>query len=211
MKPFKFLSIRRNSEIASTAKVYAFSKISNTKIGDFSYISFRCTINGCTIGRFCSIASGVKIGLGNHPIDFISTSPLFYTPNNPLRRTLVKETSFLENEPVHIGHDVWIGANAVILDGIKIGNGAIVGANSIVTRDVPPYTIVGGVPAKPIKKRFSDEIIDALNTSKWWQMPIGFFEQEEVKKVFAKPTNIEFINMLTQAIQVYRDNNRSSL
>ncbi|WP_289040660.1 CatB-related O-acetyltransferase [uncultured Zobellia sp.] len=209
MKPFKFLSLRRNCKIAKTAKVYAFSKISNTEIGDFSYISFRCTINGCTMGKFCSIASGVKIGLGNHPIDFLSTSPLFYTPNNPLRYKIIKETTFPENQPVHIGHDVWVGTNVVILDGVRIGNGAIIGANSIVTKDVPPYTIVGGVPAKTIKNRFSNDIINVLENLKWWQMPIVFFKQEKVKRIFSKPIDKDSIKLLTQTIETYQSKHTS--
>lgn len=203
MKPLKIFSIRRNSEISSSSKIYPFSKISNTKIDAFTYISFRSTINGCDIGKFCSIASGVKIGLGNHPINFISTSPLFYAPSNPLHYTITDKLKFKENEPVHIGHDVWIGTNAVILDGVTIGNGAIIGANSIVTKDVPPYTIVGGVPAKEIKKRFSDEIINRLNSSEWWNMPLDFFKQEKVKLIFSKQFDQSSLKQLEAFIITY--------
>ncbi|MFK7813539.1 MAG: CatB-related O-acetyltransferase [Maribacter sp.] len=206
MKPFKFLSIRRNSTISSLAKVYAFSKVSNSKIDDFSYVSFSCTINGCEIGKFCSIASGVKIGLGNHPINFISTSPLFYAPTNPLRYKLANQLTFEENDQVQIGHDVWIGTNTVILDGITIGNGSIIGANSIVTKDVPPYSIVGGVPAKEIKKRFSEDTIDKLNIIKWWNMPIDFFKQPEVRAIFSKILDNDSVDSLSVLIKEYKSN-----
>jgi acetyltransferase-like isoleucine patch superfamily enzyme len=203
MIPLKILSIRRNSEISSFSKIYPFSKISNSIVNDFSYISFRCTINGCEIGKFCSIASGVKIGLGIHPINFVSTSPLFYAPSNPLNYKIADELNFKENEQVLIGHDVWVGTNAVILDGITIGNGAIIGANSIVTKDVAPYSIVGGVPAKEIKKRFSDRLIKQLNTLKWWNMPIDFFKQKKVKLIFSTQLNQNSLEQLELHIASY--------
>ncbi|APU95300.1 hypothetical protein BV902_02260 [Sphingobacterium sp. B29] len=186
MKALKLLSRIRNSKISDTAKIYPFSVIKNTLIDDYTYISYNCVINNCTIGRYCSIAKDVKIGLGIHPTTFISTSPIFYSTTNPLGVTLVQNTLFKETESTYIGNDVWIGANAVILDGIKIGNGAIVGANALVNKDVEPYTIVGGVPAKVIKKRFSDTIISRLEQIQWWNFPINKLSGDRSLKIFTK-------------------------
>jgi len=119
-------------------------------------------ITNTSIGKFCSIAPKVRMGLGKHPINYISTSPLFYAPKNPLLFKICKSPKFDEFEPITIGNDVWIGVNVTIMDGIKVGDGAIIGANSVVTKDVEPFSIVGGVPAKEIKKRFETAIIEKL-------------------------------------------------
>ncbi|MBW4360347.1 CatB-related O-acetyltransferase [Flavobacterium taihuense] len=204
MKTLKFFSYRKNSTISKTAKIYPFSIVLNTIIKDYSYISYNCTINNCDIGKFCSIAKSVKVGLGKHPLHFISTSPIFYSPVNPLKKILSKELKFKDGERITIGNDVWIGANVVILDGINIGNGAVIGANSVVTKNVLPYTIVGGVPAKEIKKRFSENIINAIQDSEWWDMPIHFFEQTEVNNIFSKEIDDKSIHNLLELIRKYK-------
>lgn len=204
MKTSKFFSFRKNCTISKTAKIYPFTIVLNTIIKDYSYVSYNSTINNCEIGKFCSIAKSVKIGLGKHPLNFISTSPIFYSPINPLKKILSMELKFKDTERIKIGNDVWIGANVVILDGVNIGNGAVIGANSVVTRDVLPYSIVGGVPAKEIKKRFSENIINAIQDSQWWDMPIHFFEQIEVGKIFSKEIDEESIQNLMELIKNYK-------
>ena len=94
MKPFKFLFFKKNSTVSNTAKVFPLSLIRNSDIKDYTYISYDCTINNSKIGRFCSIAKGVKIGLGVHPVNFISTSPIFYSSVNPLNKFFVKKNIF---------------------------------------------------------------------------------------------------------------------
>ena len=185
MKPFKFLALIKRSTVSKDAKIYPFTMIRDSRVDDFSYVSYNCMINNCSIGKFCSIATGAKIGLGIHPLNFISTSPLFYSKSNPLRQSLVEKSSFTQSKLTRIGNDVWIGANATILDGINVGDGAVIGANSVVTKDVEPYSIVGGVPAKKIKSRFSPKIIEMLMESAWWNMPLTFFQQQEVKSIFS--------------------------
>lgn len=126
------------------------------------------------IGDFVSIASGAQIGPGNHPASFLTTSPFSYFNKSDMEANLgVKEkTSKLTNsKPVCIGNDVWIGTNAIIMNGLHIGDGAVVGANAVVTHDVPPYAVVGGVPAKIIKYRFKSEIIERIVHTKWWNLP----------------------------------------
>jgi acetyltransferase-like isoleucine patch superfamily enzyme len=204
MNPFKILYYKKNSKVAKTAKIYPFSIVINSVIKDYSYLSYNCTINNCEIGKFCSIAKAVKIGLGKHPINFISTSPLFYSPTNPLKKIITKELKFKESELVKIGNDVWIGANVIVLDGVTVGNGAVIGANSVVNKDVLPFSIVGGVPAKEIKKRFPQIIINAIEQSKWWDMPLGFFEVEKVKNIFSREIDEDSVLLLLELISEFK-------
>jgi acetyltransferase-like isoleucine patch superfamily enzyme len=140
------------------------------RIGKYTYINKYCLIdrNTASIGNFCSIAYGVKIGLGNHPVSWVSTHPFAFDS----KYGFVKNSKNFEGQvldPCVIGHDVWIGANAVILAGVKIGNGAIIGANSLVNKDVEPYSIVAGSPARHIRYRFDEKTIAALQQTAWWE------------------------------------------
>ena len=166
--------ILARSKLANNVKLYDNVTIFNSTIGKYTYIQRGSTIGNATIGSFCSIAEGVKIGLGVHPIsEFVSTHPFCYGSNRVHHLNLNRRRSFFnkyfpESVPVSIGHDVNIGVNAIVLDGVSIGNGAVIGAGSIVTKNVPPYSVVCGSPAKIIKKRFSDEMILSLEGIKWW-------------------------------------------
>lgn len=141
--------------------------IINTSLGDFTYINSNSQILNVRIGKFCSIGMNVQIGLGKHPINFVSTHPSFYS-NNKEFKTFADKMYFQEYGEILIENDVWIGNNAIILDGIKIGNGSIISTGSIVTKDVLPYSIVGGIPAKIIKFRFSEDQIEKLLYFQWW-------------------------------------------
>lgn len=155
------------------------------KIGDYSYINSEYDyvfIDGnVEIGKFCSIGPNVQIGYGNHDISFVTTHPFLYN------KKYIKNLDFnsdLFNEMFHkktiIGNDVWIGANANIKKGVTIGDGAVIGMNTVVTKDVPPYAIVVGNPGKIIKYRFKDDDIDFLLKSKWWNYNSDFiFENYE--------------------------------
>lgn len=170
-------SINDNVKIEKGVRLFSRVLVNNSEIDTFSYVGYNSIIQNTTIGKFCSIANDVKIGLGNHPLEYFTTSPLFYTKVNPFNFKLIDNLNrFQEYIPVNIGHDVWIGANAIILDGISVGNGAVIAAGSVVTKDVPSYAIVGGVPAKIIKYRFTQNKIDKLLESKWWEYSI-----EEIK------------------------------
>ena len=133
------------------------------------YIGKNTYIGYCNkIGKFTSISFDVKIGLVAHPLDYLSTSPILYSK----RRGWLKETIYNDSQSgfVEIGNDVLISANAIILAGVKIGDGAVIGAGALVNRDVPPYAIVAGVPAKIIRYRFTEEVINKLLKIKWWDL-----------------------------------------
>jgi virginiamycin A acetyltransferase len=123
---------------------------------------------GTTIGRYCSFATGVTIFNTNHPFDRISQHPFFYNPTLKATRG-----EMIARGRISIGHDVWLGKNALILPRVsQIGNGAVIGAGSVVTRDVPPYAVVAGNPARIIKYRFPPAIQEKIQQSRWWDSPI---------------------------------------
>lgn len=153
------------------------SLLSNCVIGRYTYLSGNNRMFYTNIGSFCSIAENVIIGHAEHPTHRISTSPLFYKKNNPFQKSdfvCMEENEFQQTV---IGNDVWIGVNAYVKSGVVIGDGAIIGAGTIVTKDVEPYAIMAGVPAKFIRKRFDDETIQLLLKFKWWNMC-----EEDLKK-----------------------------
>ena len=157
-----------NSRLGFYNTIYDYAEIQNSIIDDFTYISANTKINKSIIGRFSSIGPDVKIGLGIHPTDFVSTSPVFYSTRKQCQISFVEKTLTQEYGTITIGNDVWIGANALIMDNIKVGDGAIIAAGAVVTKDVEPYSVVAGVPAKKIKQRFDNEKIKMLMELKWW-------------------------------------------
>ena len=147
----------------------------NCKIGKFSYFNGLNMVRNCEIGRYCLIAHGAHIGLTSHPIKkFVSTHPFFYkNDGNEIFKSFgyADKNYFREETSTKIGNDVWIGTNALIKSGLKIGDGAVIGAGAIVTKDVEPYAIVAGVPAKLIGYRFTEPQIKFLLKFRWWEKP----------------------------------------
>jgi acetyltransferase-like isoleucine patch superfamily enzyme len=143
--------------------------LTSVNINDFTYISDNCVICRTEIGKFCSVAPGVLCGLGMHPTkNFVSTHPAFFSDKKQSGISFTSKNYFQEYKPIKIGNDVWIGARAIIIDGVTVGDGAIIGAGAVVTKDVKPYAIVGGVPAKTIRYRFNKKQIEYLQKFKWW-------------------------------------------
>lgn len=166
-----------NCNLGNFIKIRANNSLINVTIGDYSYTSHRTTVHNATIGKFCSIGPDVKIGLGIHPTNFISTHPLFYSKQGACAISIRMDSSFIEHQNIEIGNDVWIGANVCINDGVKIGNGVIIAAGAVVTKDIPDYSIVGGVPAKLIKMRFDPETIQSLLKNKWWDNDLSILKK----------------------------------
>lgn len=159
------------------------STVINVSIGFASGISMNSYILDACIGRFTALAPGVRIVKGSHPTSqFVSIHPAFYSLKKQYGFTYVKEQRFNEFRTVNgkyavvIGNDVWIGSNALTMEGVVIGDGAIVAAGAVVTKNVPPYAIVGGIPAKIIRYRFVEDDIEFLLKLQWWNKPLEWIK-----------------------------------
>jgi len=170
------------------------ASLSKVCVGNFSYIGSGSSLCNVDVEKFCSIGPDVKIGLAKHPSrTFVSTYPAFYSNSNRgCPQSFCEDKIFDDFAPkTSIGNDVWIGSNVIIPGGIRIGTGAMVAAGSVVVKDVPSYAVVGGNPAKVIRLRFSDDQIETLLASEWWNWPIdkisrnavGFSDIEKFKAI----------------------------
>lgn len=160
----------RHSRVHKTSKIEAGSSFVYSSMDKNSFCGYDCEILQAEIGRYTSIASNVTLGGARHPMERVSMSPAFYAGRDSIK-TKFAEFDLPPPTKIIIGHDVWIGKSAIVLPGVTIGNGAVVGAGSVVTKDVPPYAIVAGNPARLIRFRFSEGVIEKLQASQWWQWP----------------------------------------
>lgn len=181
-------NLRNNIEIGCSTKIRGANLSQNVRVGahcniqggvieSYSYMGDYCVLPQVEIGKFCSIASHVTLAAGNHPMEYLSTSPYTYShiKNSFTEKQLYSQEFFYTNEKhkylCKVGNDVWIGTGAMLVCGSKalnIGDGAVVAAGAVVTKDVPPYAVVAGCPAKVLKYRFSDAMISILESEKWW-------------------------------------------
>lgn len=157
----------RSSSISSLSKVESGTTVINSSFGPHSFCGYDCFFVNCEVGRYCSIAGRVIVGGARHPIEYVSTSPVFLAHKESISTKFSRHDYQWEARTV-IGHDVWIGEGALVKGGVTIGTGAIIGMGSVVTKDVPPYAIFAGNPARLIRYRFSDDVIDGLLKSEWW-------------------------------------------
>lgn len=182
----------RDSKLASSVVVNAGTQIVNCQIGRYSNIGYDCTIINTSIGNFTCLADFITIGSAQHPMDWVSMSPVFENVKNSGSKKRFAKFDVAPEPRTIIGSDVWIGHGAIIKAGVKIGNGAVVGAGAVVTKDVEPYAIVAGCPAKEIRKRFSEDIVNRLIKTEWWE-----FKDDKLEQcAFAIRNPIEFLSYI---------------
>lgn len=155
--------------LAADVTVQPRCTLSDVRIGRYSYVAREAWLSGVTTGSFVSIGPRTLLGCGDHPSNLVSTAPVFFSTRRQCGATFAPTDAAVERRPITLGHDVWLGAQVFVRDGVFIGNGAIVAAGAVVTADVPPYAIVGGVPAKLIRYRFSADAIRRLQAVQWWR------------------------------------------
>lgn len=178
----KFLILGLNVSIVESKigkYVYLGNKVTikKSEISNHSYVNSNTYISNAIIGKFCSIGSNILFGIAIHPTYLISTHPAFYS-NNKAFKTYSDRNYFKEyGEKIIIGNDVWIGSNVTIKGGVKIEDGAIIAAGAIVTKDVKPYEVVGGIPAKHIKFRIDEKLINSIRATEWWNKDERWIEE----------------------------------
>jgi acetyltransferase-like isoleucine patch superfamily enzyme len=173
----KFSYVDKLSCFSDYNQLFGRTTIMNSTIGRYTYIA-GAKVSKSIVGNFCSIGPEAIIGgLGRHPTNWLSSHPVFYSPLKQCGQTFSGGEYFEELPQVVLGHDVWVGARAIILGGVKVGSGAIIAAGAVVVDDVPPYAVVGGVPAKLIRMRFDENNIEYLLNMKWWN-----WDDQKLKK-----------------------------
>jgi acetyltransferase-like isoleucine patch superfamily enzyme len=160
-----------NTKLGRGSYVNGGAVLNECVIARYTYIGGHCSFGKSEVGPFTSVGPRVICGLASHPIHFVSTYPGFYTDKVPSATWFGASIAYEDQRKVFIGADVFIGACAMILGGVRIGHGAVIGAGAVVTKDIPPYGIVAGVPAKIVRYRFEEPMIQKLLASKWWEAP----------------------------------------
>ena len=174
--PVSKLAVLHDVKYHKTSSIRSLVKMERASIGKCSSIGTLSAAYDCEIGKFCSIARECYIGGASHPIDWVSTSGCFYLPLN-FTGVCYHEQDYEWHTHTKIGNDVWLGIRTIVIGGVTIGDGAVIGGGSVVTKDVGPYEIWAGNPARFIRKRFDDETIEKLLKIKWWD-----WSDEQLKK-----------------------------
>lgn len=157
----------RDTTVHATSRVHAGSTVVGCHLDRHSFVGYDCILLNVDVGPFCSLASHIRIGGVAHPAHFVSTSPVFLSHKDSVKAKFARH-EYLPNVRTQIGADVWIGDGAYVKAGVHVGHGAIIGMGAVVTRDVPPYAVVAGNPARVIRHRFDALVVDALLRSEWW-------------------------------------------
>ncbi len=163
--------------VAPSAVIYSGTDFYFSTLGKHSYVGYNSQVHYCKIGNYCSISNNFIAGGADHPIKWVSTSPVFEAVKHSGTKKRFVHFPIPEVKETIIGSDVWIGTNVIVKQGVNIGNGVVVGSGAVVTKDVPPYAIVAGVPAKIIRYRFDTELIEALEKSRWWELDDSVIEK----------------------------------
>ena len=166
-------AVLKDSTLGRWVEIAERCVVTETEVGDYSYMMQDCETWATRIGKFVNIASHARINATNHPTWRATMHHFTYRADDYWSDAGREETFFAwrRDNAVTIGHDVWIGHGATITPGVSIGNGAVIGAGAVVTRDVAPYTIVAGVPARPIKARFETRLGERMDALAWWDWP----------------------------------------
>lgn len=178
------LAVLQDAQVDKKAAIYSGTKFYRSRIGRYSYVARNCFVIDTKIGNFTSIGGGCEIGGTSHPLDWVSTSSTFHKWENVFKKNFARHEFAIFKETT-IGNDVWIGTNAMIKAGVTIGDGAVIGMGAVVTKNVGPYEIWAGNPARLIRKRFDDETIEALLRTKWWELP-----DQEIEKLAPYVTDV---------------------
>jgi chloramphenicol O-acetyltransferase type B len=171
LKKARLIAVK-NSTVHSTSKLESGTSFYSSTMGKFSFCGYDCEIVNADIGSFTSIANCVVIGGGRHPMEWAGMSSVFYEGRDSVN---AKFSEHVREQPrrISIGNDVWLGRSVIVLPGVTIGDGAVVGAGSVVTKEVPPYAIVAGNPARLIRYRFSELLRSRLMSVRWWDLNEG--------------------------------------
>lgn len=193
-------SFVRDSKIGNNCSIERRNMLFNSHLGNYTYTGYNTVIKYATIGKFCSVSWNVSIGGANHDMKHITTHPFPLLPKFGLTDKSKIYKQFTDKKIV-IGNDVWIASNACILRGVTIADGAVIGAGAVVNRNVGPYEVWAGVPAKKIGQRFPDSVVERLLNLAWWEFPenvlrqnIDLFNDDLTNDILDRLFNLKVIN-----------------
>lgn len=187
-----------HGELQNSVKIGRFSYITHSRMGSHSYTGPNTMVLHSTIGKFCSISWGVTIGAGEHDFHRVTSHSFLYDPSEGLLNGQSAWYNRFEL-PCEIGNDVWIGANATVLRGARVGDGAVIGANALVRSDIPPYAIAVGVPAKVIRYRFPEKMVCRLLSIAWWNLPDNVIRDHT--ELFAAEPDDQILDAIAELVR----------